>query len=103
MKFKPSFILVCIVILFLVLRCMKQKEHFASTSGGTLLQLRAKGFQDDTLTTNHNYFDFSRGYRRRGYPRNAPGNYRLNTHVGYPGHNFYPLNYNVVNSKEPYP
>ncbi len=102
MKINPSLILVAIIILFLALRCFKQKEHFASTSGGTLLQLAAKGYQDSVLTVGHRYGDFNRGYRRRSGPRNNPYGSIINVHRGYMG-GFYPLNYNVVNSKEPYP
>ena len=92
MKIKPSFILVAIIILFLVLRCMKQKEHF-STSAGTLLQLAARGAQDEVLTVGHRYNDFNRGYRTRAGNYNH-GSY-LNTDVIYPG-GFFPLNDYII-------
>ena len=41
------FLFALIIVLFLV-GCMK--EHFAATSPGTLLQLRARGPQDTYLT-----------------------------------------------------
>ena len=93
MKINPSLILVAIIILFLSLRCFKQKEHFASTSAGTLLQLSAKGAQDSVLTTGHRYNDYNKGYRTRA------GNYNhgshLNTDIVHPG-GFFPLNDYII-------
>ena len=41
-------ILLFILILFLIFN--RNREHFATTSPGTLIQLRAKGIQDQHLT-----------------------------------------------------
>ena len=102
MKFKKYMpILLLFVVLFFLYKNKKNNEHFASTSNGTLLQLRSKGYQDNSLTTNHSYYDASRGIKFRSYPRNGSGgNPMNNVHVGYPGHGFYPLNYNAVNHTE---
>jgi len=97
-KFMPIFLI--IVVFYFIYKNKKDKEYFASTSNGTLLQLRSRGYQDNSLTVGHSYYDASRGLKFRSYPRNGYGGQPMNnTHVGYPG-GIYPLNYNMVNHKE---
>ena len=97
-KFMPIFLI--IVVFFFIYKNKKDTENFASTSNGTLLQLRAKGNQDSVLTSNHSFYDASRGYRFRSYPRNDyNSNQVMNTHVLFPG-GYFPLNKYAVTVPE---